>query len=185
MNWKFIEKSISYTGRQLRSHWIYKNFNLLGDAIVAFTGRAKVEKDDLVDLEDEKAGFFIESSEMLHFIVEHFGMDLELGIHRQRLLATIICSEINHQLRKNVVERRGDNIYDGKYKISVSIATLSPVSVIIHEGINVVSTGTPVKTRGLLDYGIDPRPFSEHVMRRYCKEIEEIRIARCKVRGVK
>lgn len=185
MNRRFIEKSIVYTGRQLQSHWIYKNFDILGDAIVAFTGGAKVEKGDLVDLEDEKAGFSIESSEMLHFIVEHFGIDLEIGIHRQRLLMTIICSEINHQLGKNVVERQGDNIYDGKYKVSVSIATSSPVSVVIHEGINVSSTATPVETRGLLDYEISPRPFAEHVMRRYCKEIEEIRIARCKVRGVR
>lgn len=185
MKWKFIKKSIVYTGRQLSSHWIYKNFNILGDSIVAFTGEAKVEKDDLVDLEDEKAGFFIESSEMLHFIVEHFGIDLEIGIHRQRLLMSIICSEINHCLKKPLVERQGDNIYDGEHKVSVSIATLTPVSVVIHEGINVSSTATPVKTRGLSDYGISPQPFAEHVMRKYCKEIEEIRIARCKVRGVR
>ncbi|MBQ8476576.1 DUF366 family protein, partial [bacterium] len=38
----FIEKEIKYTGSELRPHWIYENFKLLGDAIVSFIGETEV-----------------------------------------------------------------------------------------------------------------------------------------------
>ena len=38
MHTKLIEKEIKYIGSQLAPHWIYKNFKLQGDAIVAFIG---------------------------------------------------------------------------------------------------------------------------------------------------
>ena len=34
----FIDNEIKYIGSQLSPHWIYKNFNIQGDSIVAFTG---------------------------------------------------------------------------------------------------------------------------------------------------
>ena len=37
----FIGKQINYDGRQLAPHWIYKNFNVIGDAICAFIGASK------------------------------------------------------------------------------------------------------------------------------------------------
>ena len=42
MKTKFIEEEIKYIGSQLAPHWIYKNFKLQGDAIVAFIGECKV-----------------------------------------------------------------------------------------------------------------------------------------------
>ena len=33
---KFVEKKIAYTGEQLRSHWAYRSFDILGDCDAAF-----------------------------------------------------------------------------------------------------------------------------------------------------
>ena len=48
----FIDKEIKYTGRELSPHWIYKNFNICGDCIVAFVGEVDVRLDEMVDIED-------------------------------------------------------------------------------------------------------------------------------------
>ena len=52
MKTKFIEEEIKYIGSQLAPHWIYKNFKLQGDAIVAFIGECKVDLSEMVDIED-------------------------------------------------------------------------------------------------------------------------------------
>jgi type I restriction enzyme R subunit len=48
----FIEKEIKYIGSQLAPHWIYKNFHIQGDAIVAFVGEVDVDLSEMVDIED-------------------------------------------------------------------------------------------------------------------------------------
>ena len=48
----FVEKEIKYIGSQLSPHWIYRNFNILGDAIVSFVGEVDVQLDEMVDIED-------------------------------------------------------------------------------------------------------------------------------------
>ncbi len=58
----------------------------------------------------------------------------------------------------------------------------------IHAGINISSKGTPVPTKGLLDYGMSEAniaSFVETVLSRYTEEIKSMRMARCKVRGVR
>ena len=42
MKIKFIDEEIKYIGSQLVPHWIYKNFKIQGDAIVAFIGECEV-----------------------------------------------------------------------------------------------------------------------------------------------
>ena len=39
----FIDKQINYDGTQLAPHWIYKNFNMIGDMICAFIGEVDVQ----------------------------------------------------------------------------------------------------------------------------------------------
>jgi hypothetical protein len=184
MKSKFIPDEIKYTGAQLRSQWSYKNFNLLGDSIVAFIGACDVSLENMVDLEDVKSESKIYSERMLHFIVEHFELDLEKGILRQRLLIAIIGDEVNARIKRQVVRRKGDDLFDGDKKLSVSIATLSPVSTMIHAGINISSQNTPVKTIGLEDYRIDPIDFAKRVMKLYIEELESAAVARWKVRTV-
>lgn len=185
MKEQFISKSIKYDGRQLASLWAFRNFNLQGDSIVAFRGPCHVELTEMVDLADVKEEAHIYSEEMLHFIVEHFDLDLEKTVTRQRLLIAIIkeqLEEINSQV--NLV-RRGDDLYCGEKKLSVSIATLSPVSTLIHVGLNIISDNTPVPAVGLKELGIQSiETFAQLVNQSYLEEIESIYLARCKVRGV-
>jgi hypothetical protein len=120
---------------------------------------------------------------MLHFIAEFFDNDLEKTILKQRLLMAIIKEEIRLRSDAKVI-RIGDDIYDSDFKVTVSIATVTPVSTMIHAGVNILSDFAPVKVKGLNDYGIDVSPFAEAVLEKFKKELESARIARCKVKGV-
>lgn len=121
---------------------------------------------------------------MLHFIVEHFDMSLERAILRQRLLVAIIADALNEAKGCFLVRRQGDDLFADDRKLSVSIATRSPVSCLIHVGVNISSKNTPVPTRGLSDLGVDPRRLAQVVLRAYVGECESAQAARCKVRGV-
>ena len=70
-------------------------------------------------------------------------------------------------------------------KLSISIATVSPVSGLIHFAINVSSLGTPVKTASLEDLGIDPKEFAAEVLADFVSEATTIKEATMKVRWVK
>ena len=180
----FHPMSIPYTGRELRSHWAYVNFGLHGDSIVSFIGECNVKRENLVDLNDALKGNYIYSPLMAHFIVEHFDMDLEKAIYRQRLLCGCARNEIAIKNRAAPISRWGDDIFLADRKMSVSIATISPISTMIHLGINIETEGTPVPTAGLGELGIAPEPFAERVMEAYAMELDSIRLARAKVRRV-
>ncbi|MCL6477783.1 MAG: DUF366 family protein [Peptococcaceae bacterium] len=174
---------ITYTGHQLSSLWAYRSFGLQGDSIVCFRGPCRIDPSEMVDVEDVLGGAKIYGPDMLHFIVEHFGEQLEKGVLRQRILMAIIKDVLG---RPQMV-RRGDDLYLGERKLSISIATASPVSVMIHAALNVVSEGTPVKTVGLFDLGYsedDILDFGRKVCTLYGEEMSSVRLACCKVRGV-
>jgi len=180
---RFIPARIAYTGEQLHSHWAYRAHDLLGDSAVAFIGPCDVKPEFMKDVEDLKAGSRIYSEEMLHFIIEHFDVDLDRAVLRQRLLMALMAEALNARLGRPAVARRGSDLYDGDAKLTVSIASVSPVSALIHAGINISSRNTPVKTRGLGDYGIAPREFAEEILAAYAAEGKSAWRARCKVRG--
>lgn len=180
----FHDEELTYDGSQLRSHFAYDLTGAAGDAAVAFVGPCKVVGPALVDLDDRRDGLFIESRRMLHLIVEHFDHDLERAVCRQRLLVARIGELLNETLGELVLRRRGDDLFDGDRKLSVSIATLSPVSALIHTGLNVISEGAPVPARGLADWGLDPRETGERILAAYAEELAGMTHARCKVRGV-
>lgn len=182
----FIDRPMDYDGGQLVSHWIFDQTGRLGDALVAFVGRCDVKLDHMVDLVDKRASCKIFSEKMLHFICEHFDHDLEKMVLRQRIFVAIVKDVILRQAQNDrSLERRGNDIYDGDAKVNVSIATASPVSTLMHIGINIGSKNTPVKTKGLEDYGLDAKTFAEEVMKRYNAEVEGIKEARAKVKWVK
>ncbi len=187
----YIEDDIKYIGSQLAPHWIYKNFNLLGDAIVAFTGEMDVKITEMVDIEDVISNSPIYSKKMVSFIIEQFGISLSECVLRQRFLICIIIEELRKILgNKFEITRSGDDIFvkiDGKNKkLSVSIATKSTTSGLIHTGLNIDPTGAPVDACGLTtDLGItEIKEFAQNVMKRYIEEDAEILDAVCKVRGV-
>ena len=184
MHTKLIEKESKYIGSQLAPHWIYKNFKLQGDAIVAFIGECEVALTEMVDIEDVINNEPIYSKSMLSFITEQFNINLVEGVFRQRLLICIIKELLEE--RGIFVVRNGDDLMiDGK-KLSVSIATKSTTSILIHTGLNIVSEGAPVKASGLTsELGItNIKEFALEVMKRYSEELEDINLASTKVRGV-
>lgn len=184
MKTKLIKEEIKYIGSQLAPHWIYKNYGLQGDAIVAFKGECEVKLTEMVDIEDVINNEPIYSKYMLSFITEQFGVELVEGVFRQRLLICIIKELLEE--RGVFVVRKGDDLMINNRKLSVSIATKSITSVLIHTGLNILSDGAPVKASGLIsELGIeDIDEFAIEVMKRYSDEIEDIKFASTKVRGV-
>ncbi|MDQ7094010.1 DUF366 family protein [Desulfosporosinus sp. PR] len=181
----FIQRHpLNYDGSQLQSLFTYKNFGLMGDSVLVFRGSCTVEQNEMVDMEDVVAQDWIHSEDMLHFIVEHFDMDLEKTIVRQRLLIATIKEELEVR-GVTTLRRSGDDLYAGDKKLSVSIATLSPVSTLVHCGLNISNHNTPIPTIGLTNLNIDDVfQFGESVAEHYCAEVLSMRLARCKVRGV-
>ncbi|MBI1879350.1 MAG: DUF366 family protein [Chloroflexi bacterium] len=201
----YTQQPITYDGRQLSPHWLYRRFDLLGDAIVAFVGPCRVDLSEMVDLADVKAQAPIYSPLMLHCIAEFFHTDLELAVYRQRLLI-ITAKELLEELTGRQVQRKGDDLYAQRGsatldprqpetaselfqtppgKLSVSIATASPISTLIHTGFNIETEGTPVPTVGLAELGVDANTFAPELLRRYAAEVHDIWLARCKVRAVR
>ena len=184
MKTQFIEQEIKYIGSQLVPHWIYKQFGIQGDAIVAFTGECKVDLAEMVDIEDVINNEPIYSKLMLSFITEQFNVDLREGVFLQRLLINIIKELLEE--RGIFVIRNGDDLIIDNKKLSVSIATKSTTSILIHTGLNIISDGAPVVASGLTsELGIeDIENFAQEVMQRYSDEIDDIILATTKVRGV-
>lgn len=184
MKTEFLNQEIKYEGWQLAPHWIYKNFKIQGDAAVAFCGECEVKLTEMVDIEDVINNEPIYSKSMLSFISEQFNVGLVEGVFRQRLLICTIKEALERRGIK--VVRSGDDLFvDGK-KLTVSIATKSLTSILIHTGINIDSMGAPVKACGLTsDLGItDVKELAREILTNYADEIDDIIMASTKVRGV-
>ena len=173
----------AYRGGELRSHRIYETYDIQGDAIVAFVGPVEVRGESLVDLADRKGGLFIAGDSMLHFIVESFGADLDRAVFLQRLLVLLAIE--NLQRRGARLSRRGDDLYLDRGKISVSIATVSPVSCLVHLGINCTNEGTPVATSSLRDLGVEAEAFGRELIAAFAAELGLMGRAATKVRAAR
>ena len=98
----------------------------------------------------------------------------------------ISCLKEALEKRGFFVRRSGDDLFVNDKKMSVSIATKSLTSVLIHTGVNILSDGAPIPVSGLRsDLGIDDvKDFALEVMKNYSEEIDDIVLASTKVRGV-
>ena len=181
---KFLPPPITYDGSQLRSHWIFENTELLGNALVAFTGPCHVIADHMVDLIDKSNAAWIHSDAMVHFIAEFFDHDLEKTILRQHLFVSIIADIIRELAPDVTLTRKGNDLYRDKYKFNVSIATASPISTLIHIGVNISSHNTPVDAVGLDDIHIDVPQFISNAIGRFTSEMERVEQSRYKVKAV-
>jgi len=182
----FVPDIITYDGTQLSSHWAYRNYGVLGDSILLFQGPCRVALSEMVDLKDVLEDAPIYSEQMLHFIVEHFNLELETTILRQRLLIASL-KDIISERTDTKIRRRGDDLFVGERKLTVSIATLTPVSTMIHTGVNITGKNAPVPAIGLSEMGFNPEEITEighSLSLAYVQEYEQIKLARCKVRGV-
>ena len=109
METKYIDEEVKYIGSQLCPHWIYKNYKLRGDAIVAFCGECEVKLTEMVDIEDVINNEPIYSKSMLSFISEQFGVNLPEGVFRQRLLICTIKELLEEYGHK--IKRSGDDLF--------------------------------------------------------------------------
>lgn len=186
VQFRVLSETIPYTGAELRPHWGLERTRVYGSLLTAFIGPCEVATEKLVDMEDRLASDHIRARSMLHVLGEFFGMGLESGVFCQRLLIAH-AEALLRKLGWAAIEREGDDLFvDGK-KLSVSIATVSSVSVLIHWGFNVDPEGAPVRAVGLKELGWDNErvlDFAKELLSRYSLELEDIRIAQCKVRPV-
>ena len=171
-----------YDGSQLRSGWIAQTFGLSGEAIVAFTGPCEVAPEHMLDLEDLESGEGIRAALMLHFIIEHPGLDLPLAVARQRLLAALVGEILTREFGVAGLTRSGDDLYAGERKLTISIAALSPTSGLIHFALNIDPTGAPVPAIGLRELGVDEQALADRVQEAYAQEIASCEHAAGKVR---
>ncbi|NIR03506.1 MAG: DUF366 family protein [Gemmatimonadales bacterium] len=185
MKTQLLEDVRPYTGAQLHSGWIEEVAGLSGDAAIAFLGPCNVSPEHMVDRSDLEAGAQISSPQMVHVIVEHIGLDLDHTTTRQRLLMALASEILNSHLGEALIQRRGDDLYLGGRKLSVSVATASPRSGLIHSGFNVRGEGAPVPAIGLEELGIAPRTFAEALLEAYREEIESAQQAALKVKPVR
>jgi len=177
------KKTMKYDGGQLCSHFAFRTFGIQGDSLVSFRGGMDIPPERIVDLEDLAGKKTIRGALLVHFIVEHFGITLEGAVLRQRLLVRLAADIIAGRSGQKITVS-GDDLYAGKGKLSVSIAAPSPVSCLIHLGINITTRDVPVAAAALEDLGVDPPFFAEELCRSYAGELESLSAALAKVRGV-
>jgi len=179
--------NVDYDGSQLRSGWLAAELDLDpgGEgAAGAFLGNCDVKPEFVVDTEEIASGEPIRAARMLHFIAEFPDTDLEKAVLRGRLLAALVRDGLALRAPGREFARRGDDLYEGEYKLSVSVAALSPKSALIHFAINIDPAGAPVPARGLDEYGIDAEEFARAVLDSFAEEMRASRAAAGKVRPV-
>lgn len=180
-----LDDELTYDGRQLATSFFDERVpGEPEDALVAFLGAADVPVEQLVDLEDAETGGVIASPLMAHLLVEHRGLALREAVLRQRLLGHLAADWIGERAGLHV-RVRGDDLFVDDGKLSVSVATASPRSALIHFAVNVLVEGTPVRAAGLRDLRIAPGEFLRATARIYAEEIDAARAAVRKVRTVR
>jgi uncharacterized protein len=180
-------RRIDYDGSQLRSGWLHAEMGLElgGEAHLGFfIGACDVKAEFVVDMDEVLSGEAIRAELMLHFIAEFPERSLEKMVLRQRLLTALVFQALNQACPDKKFRRCGDDIYEGKYKITISIATLSPESSLLHFAINIDASGAPVAAKGLNDYGIEPQSFAEQIITSFAEEMAGVKTAQTKVRFV-
>lgn len=183
------DERLKYDGSQLRSNFANTQFKVNGDSMVAWRGACDVTLEFMVDGEDREAGSKICGDDMIHFIIEVGGFNL-IGITALQRLFAAVAKDVVMSLspEKNLVaemRREGDDLWFGKRKLSISVATMSPNSAMIHFAVDVTNGGTPVPTISLTDLKIDSYEFARILLERFQREFLGLYSASEKVSSVK
>ncbi len=187
LKFKFLENEIVYDGRQLKTHFGLEKTGIFGSLVLAFIGKCEVQTSELVDWEDRLNSDFIRAKKMLHFVGEFYGTSLESTVLYQRLFMDHARKILSKYSAFQKIKRNGDDLMVGEQKLSVSIATASPVSTLIHWGINIDSKGAPIATIGLnvLDWNQNQiQQFSKELFENFANEVCDIQKACMKVKPV-
>jgi hypothetical protein len=190
MKVQFSDQVFSYTGPELRPHFLLERFGIQGSGLVAWQGPCDVKSEHLVDWEDRLAKDHIKAESMIHFLGEFFFSTVQSGVLFQRLFISIVREVLIESLACPLQKliRQGDDLYwtagVKRQKLSVSIVTASPVSVLFHAGINLDAKGAPVEAIGLYDLGIRNTDWVKTVLTRIESEMKSVEWACVKVRPV-
>jgi hypothetical protein len=180
---KIHNEEITYTGSELRSLFLYEN-GLKGDGVFSWIGPCDVKTSHLVDAEDRIKSDHIKAASMVHFLCEFFHKDIFYAICVQRLMAEIVIDVIKDKTGKTF-RRKGDDLYFDNRKLNVSIATVSPLSALVHFAVNIDPAGAPVPAVGLEALGVQAMDFTQSFLEKFHKELQEIEDASVKVFSVK
>jgi len=200
------KQTINYNGDQLRSQFNYELTKHAGDSIIAFFGEMNVSKDHMVDIEDVVNNDFIYSPSAINFIIELFDVSMESTALYQMAFMRIIHDVITQYM--DIQRKQGSKSEEGyKYgkidldgddlfcirdfspprKLSVSIATKSILSGLIHVGLNVtVNERVPVLAAGLGElFSADEICYLvQTIQSQFAQFVEDIKRRKVKVRGV-
>jgi hypothetical protein len=180
-----LNQKMTYDGTQLQPLYTYLNFGVMGDSVLAFVGPCQISFQHMIDGEDLRQSAKICGDEMVHFIFEIFDRELVTGVFLQRLFASII-RDVLIQLRPEMIHKKiirdGDDLFVDGRKLSISIASKSAVSVMVHFAVNVVNEGTPVPTACLSEFQISVEHFIDLSLEKIQNEYRSILEARQKVR---
>jgi uncharacterized protein len=179
----FYEKERVYTGPELRPHFLLEEFGLKGTTLAAFCGPCEVKTEALVDWEDRLAQDVIRSASMVHFLAEFFGAGLRETVFLQRLWIAALAESLQGKTSLPI-RRKGDDIFVDSKKLTVSIVTASPVSTLMHIGVNIDPAGAPVSAIGLQELKINPQDWIGEALERLRAEWEGVDWACAKVRPV-
>lgn len=181
----WLETRLDYDGTQLRPLYNYLEHRLDGPSVLGFRGACRVDFAHMIDGEDLRDKSAIAGSDMVHLIVEFFHSNLFSAVAFQRLIAALAAETIDQLTGGRVrLSRQGDDLYLGEAKFSISIATVSAVSQLIHFAVNVSQSGTPVKTCALEDWGLNPEVFGRTLIAKVAHEFTTSWSATEKVRPV-
>ena len=182
----WLESSARYDGQQLQPLRNYLKHGLLGSSIVSWQGPCDVRFSHMLDGEDLRAHSPIRADKMLHFVLEVFDQSLHAGVLLQRLMGEMMAEtlrDLGDLSKAQELVRRGDDLFWREGKLNVSIATCCSRSFLIHFGVNVTNSGTPVKTAALEDFAItDTSSFAKAFMEKVTREVESQLRATQKVR---
>ncbi|NPV47855.1 MAG: DUF366 family protein [Armatimonadetes bacterium] len=181
-----LPDELHYDGSQLRTDWVAEVTGGHAEAIVAFQGSCDVSPEHMIDTEDLELGHVIRAQRMLHFIVQHPGIGLDLAVARQRLLACLARDLLAAEHAVAELWRYGDDLYVGRppahRKLSISVATASPTCGLIHFAVNIDPAGAPVPAIGLTELQVDPERFGVGLLEAYATEMSSCARAARKVR---
>jgi len=184
----FCDSEFAYDGKQLRSLFAYLKFQILGDSVVSWVGPCHIDFQNMVDGEDQLARSEIRGDRMVHFILEKFDTQLFSGVCLQRLMASLaidLLREISPcQKETQELRRDGDDIFFREKKLSISVASQSPTSTVLHFAVNVINDGTPVATTCLNDFKVEPADFARRLCAKVQNEVESIVQATQKVHAL-
>ena len=195
MHTHWLVEPTDYDGSQLRAHWILRTTGLIGDAMVAFRGRCASATTRWQTWRICSRSRPSRAMTWSTFVLEIFDDgDLVRAVVQQRLLSAIAfellrtdvlsrARGVDSQVAAASLRRDGDDIFLGDGKLSISIATKSLVSTLIHFAVNVENSGTPVPTSSLRDLGVDPESFGRQLLEAFAAEQASMRQARVQVRA--